>query len=69
LLLCFFLFSVYDSWIITDTIRSVEAQGRTLEELEWIYQQPNPVKASQSVDRVVVQSDGRVIEKINDDDA
>ncbi len=24
----------------------VEAQGRTLEELEWVYNQPNPVKAS-----------------------
>ncbi|KAH8694299.1 putative MFS lactose permease [Talaromyces proteolyticus] len=45
----------------------VEAQGRTLEELEWIYQQPNPVKASQNLDRVVVQSDGRVTEKIDDE--
>ncbi|CRG88476.1 Lactose permease [Talaromyces islandicus] len=45
----------------------VEAQGRTLEELEWIYQQPNPVKASQGLDRVVVQSDGQVTEKIDDD--
>lgn len=24
----------------------VEAQGKTLEELDWIYEQPNPVKAS-----------------------
>jgi hypothetical protein len=43
---------------------SVEAQGRTLEELEWVYQQPNPVKASQSFDKVVVQADGTVTEKI-----
>ncbi|KAJ5987430.1 hypothetical protein N7451_011795 [Penicillium sp. IBT 35674x] len=45
----------------------VEAQGRTLEELEWVYQQPNPVKASQSLDKVVVQEDGTVTEKIETD--
>ena len=28
----------------------VEGQGRTLEELEWVYQQPNPVKASLQID-------------------
>lgn len=44
----------------------VEAQGRTLEELEWVYKQPNPVKASQRVDRVVQQADGTVTEKIVD---
>lgn len=38
----------------------VEAQGRTLEELEWVYNQPNPVKASLSVNKVVVQ-DGHVV--------
>jgi len=48
-------------------ICSVESQGRTIEELEWIYQQPNPVKASKHVDKVVVQDDGRVLEKIEDD--
>lgn len=46
---------------------SVESQGRTLEELEWVYQQPNPVKASLSLDKVVVQQDGTVTEKIEDD--
>ncbi|KAJ5915599.1 hypothetical protein N7466_011532 [Penicillium verhagenii] len=45
----------------------VESQGRTLEELEWVYQQPNPVKASQSLDKVVVQVDGTVTEKIEAD--
>ncbi|KAJ5553540.1 hypothetical protein N7494_002918 [Penicillium frequentans] len=45
----------------------VESQGRTLEELEWVYQQPNPVKASQSLDKVVVQQDGTVTEKIETD--
>ncbi|EPS25673.1 hypothetical protein POX_c04047 [Penicillium oxalicum] len=43
----------------------VESQGRTLEELEWVYQQPNPVKASLNVDKVVVQEDGTVTEKID----
>jgi hypothetical protein len=32
--------------------------------LEWVYQQPNPVKASLNVDKVVVQEDGTVTEKI-----
>lgn len=48
---------------------SVEAQGRTLEELEWVYKQPDPVKASQHVDRVVQQADGTVTEKIVDRDS
>jgi hypothetical protein len=45
----------------------VESQGRTLEELEYIYEQPNPVKASLHVDKVVVQADGKVSEKVVDD--
>jgi sugar porter (SP) family MFS transporter len=44
----------------------VESQGRSLEELEWVYNQPNPVKASLTVDKVVVQADGTVTEKIVD---
>ncbi|KAI9368393.1 general substrate transporter [Aspergillus egyptiacus] len=47
----------------------VESQGRTLEELEHIYQQPYPVKASKKRDQVVVQEDGHVTEKISDDGA
>jgi hypothetical protein len=47
---------------------SVESQGRTLEELEWVYDQPNPVKASKHVDKVIVQADGRVTEKIISDE-
>jgi len=39
----------------------VEAQGRTLEELEWIYDQPSPVKASLRLDKVVVADDGTVV--------
>jgi hypothetical protein len=35
--------------------------------LEWVYQQPNPVKASLSLDKVVVQQDGTVTEKIDAD--
>jgi len=44
----------------------VESQGRTLEQLDWVYNQKNPVKASLKVDKVVVQSDGHVTEKIAD---
>ncbi|KKK20519.1 hypothetical protein P175DRAFT_0480192 [Aspergillus ochraceoroseus IBT 24754] len=47
----------------------VEAQGRTLEELQWVYEQPNPVKASQHVDKVVQQADGTITEKIVDRNA
>jgi uncharacterized protein (DUF427 family) len=43
---------------------SVESQGRTLEQLAWVYDQPNPVKASLKVDKVLVQRDGRVTEKV-----
>jgi hypothetical protein len=45
----------------------VESQGRSLEELEYIYDQKYPVKASLHVDKVVVQADGRVSEKVVDD--
>jgi hypothetical protein len=41
---------------------SVESQGRTLEQLEWIYNQPNPVKASKQVVKVVVdENNGRIV--------
>ena len=49
---------------MTILIYSVESQGRTLEQLEWVYNQPNPVKASLKVDKVIVQADGRVTEKV-----
>lgn len=45
----------------------VEAQGRSLEELEWVYNQPNPVKASLHVDKVLVRNDGVVTEKLADE--
>lgn len=38
----------------------VESQGRTLEEIEWVYNQPNPVKASLKVEQVVIRDDGKV---------
>ncbi|KAM0806511.1 putative Lactose permease [Seiridium cardinale] len=44
----------------------VEAQGRTLEQLEWVYNQLNPVKASLKVDKIIVQADGKVTEKVVD---
>lgn len=53
--------------MVTNLLNSVESQGRSLEELEWVYQQPNPVKASQNVDKIVVQQDGTVTEKIEAD--
>lgn len=62
MIISFTLFRLPVLWLLI--IHSVEAQGRTLEELEWVYTQPNPVKASQRVDRVVQQADGTVTEKI-----
>lgn len=60
-------------FVVWDCIESVlwylfcvESQGRTLEQLDWVYNQKNPVKASLKVDKVVVQSDGHVTEKIAD---
>jgi len=45
----------FAAWDIIEAIGwyflGVEGQGRTLEELAWVYDQPNPVKASQKVVR------------------
>ncbi|KAL5338746.1 general substrate transporter [Aspergillus crustosus] len=64
---------VFVGWDCVETVCwylfGVEAQGRTLEELTWVYKQPNPVKASQHVDKVVQQADGTVTEKIVDHSA
>ncbi|KAL4870102.1 hypothetical protein BDV12DRAFT_195706 [Aspergillus spectabilis] len=64
---------VFVGWDCIETVCwyffCVEAQGRTLEELAWVYKQPNPVKASQHVDKVVQQADGTVTEKIVDHSA
>ncbi|ROW15192.1 hypothetical protein VPNG_02982 [Cytospora leucostoma] len=51
-------------WYFFGSPYSVESQGRTLEQLEWVYNQPKPVKASLTVEKVVVQADGKVTEKI-----
>jgi len=46
---------------------SVESQGRTLEQLEWVYNQPNPVKASKKVVKVAVdQASGHVVGRVDD---
>lgn len=47
----------------------MESQGRTLEQLDWVYNQAKPVKASVKVDKVVIQADGKVTEKIVGDAA
>ncbi|AEO70640.1 7b631b26-01bc-4e01-952b-bb8dd668b6a9 [Thermothielavioides terrestris] len=59
---------VFVGWDVFESIVwylfCVESQGRTLEQLEWVYNQPNPVKASLKVDKVILAEDGRVAEKI-----
>lgn len=44
----------------------VESQGKTLEELNWIYDQPNPVKASLKTSEVVVTDDGTVVARADE---
>ncbi|OQE30897.1 hypothetical protein PENFLA_c002G04213 [Penicillium flavigenum] len=64
-------FWIFVGWDVVESIFwyffCVESQGRTLEQLEWVYQQPNPVKASLNVDKIVVQEDGTITEKIEAD--
>jgi len=59
---------IFVGWDILESILwyifCVESQGRTLEELQWVYDQPNPVKASLKADKVIVAADGTVAEKI-----
>ncbi|OAA56239.1 General substrate transporter [Niveomyces insectorum RCEF 264] len=59
---------IFVGWDVLEALMwylfGVESQGRTLEELEWVYNQPNPVKASLKVDKVIVQADGTVTEKV-----
>ncbi|WVF68283.1 hypothetical protein IAT40_003048 [Kwoniella sp. CBS 6097] len=59
---------IFVGWDVVESILwfffCVESQGRTLEQLEWVYNQPNPVKASLKADKVVVEDDGRVLEKV-----
>ncbi|KAK0630288.1 general substrate transporter [Bombardia bombarda] len=63
---------VFVGWDIVEAflwyLFCVESQGRTLEQLEWVYQQPNPVKASLKVDKVII-ADGVVVEKVVDETA
>ncbi|KAH6854040.1 general substrate transporter [Chaetomium sp. MPI-CAGE-AT-0009] len=59
---------VFVAWDVIEAIAwflfGVESQGRTIEQLEWVYNQPNPVKASLKVDKVILTEDGKVAEKI-----
>ncbi|WWD22920.1 hypothetical protein CI109_107415 [Kwoniella shandongensis] len=59
---------IFVGWDIIESIAwylfGVESQGRTLEQLEWVYNQPNPVKASLKVDKVIIEDNGRVVEKV-----
>jgi hypothetical protein len=57
-------YSLEPSAISADARISVESQGRTLEQLEWVYNQKYPVKASLKADKVVVQADGHVSEVV-----
>jgi hypothetical protein len=47
---------VFVGWDVVEAVLwyffCVESQGRTLEELDWIYEQPNPVKASKQYRRI-----------------
>ncbi|WWC85604.1 uncharacterized protein L201_000468 [Kwoniella dendrophila CBS 6074] len=60
---------IFVGWDVVESILwyffCVESQGRTIEQLDWVYNQPNPVKASLKVDKVVVEQSGRVVEKVD----
>ncbi|WRT69911.1 uncharacterized protein IL334_006902 [Kwoniella shivajii] len=60
---------IFVGWDIVESIFwyffCVESQGRTIEQLEWVYNQPNPVKASLKVDKVIIEDNGRVVEKVS----
>ncbi|KAK3329921.1 general substrate transporter [Apodospora peruviana] len=62
---------VFVGWDLVETALwyffCVESQGRTLEQLEWVYQQKYPVKASLKVDKVIIADDGKVLEKVAED--
>ncbi|KKK14300.1 hypothetical protein ARAM_000796 [Aspergillus rambellii] len=66
-------FWIFVGWDLFESVCwylfGVEAQGRTLEQLEWVYQQKKPVQASKNLDKVVIQADGHVTEKISEHDA
>ncbi|OTB09436.1 hypothetical protein M426DRAFT_79521 [Hypoxylon sp. CI-4A] len=59
---------VFVGWDVVEAVMwyffGVESQGRTLEQLEWVYNQPYPVKSSLKVDKVIVEADGKVAEKV-----
>ncbi|CDZ97895.1 lactose permease [Phaffia rhodozyma] len=56
---------VFVGWDVVETIIwyfcCVETQGRTLEELDWIFSQKNPVKASKKRDKIAISHDKVVV--------
>jgi hypothetical protein len=44
----------------------VEGQGRTLEELAWVYDQPNPVKASQNVTKASASAEDGNVQRLGE---
>lgn len=52
---------VFVAWDVIEAgiwyLFGVEGQGRTLEELEWVYDQPNPVRASLKIDKSAATGD------------
>ena len=58
---------IFVGWDCVETaawyLFGVESQGRTLEQLQWVYDQSNPVKASLKADKVVI-ADGHVIDEL-----
>lgn len=47
-------------WIAIFYFFTVESQGRTLEELAYIYAQPNPVSASKRKEKIIIEGTGNV---------
>ena len=49
-------------WVVVFYFCAVESQGRTLEELAYIYAQPNPVTASKRKNKIILQESGQVVD-------
>jgi len=64
---------VFVGWDIIEAIAwwflGVETQGRTLEELDHIYNQPYPPFASRKFEKVAVKGDGQIVGVVEEKDA
>lgn len=62
----YILYIVWDAFgVVVIYFFFVETKGRSLEELDWLFEQEKPVKASLEIRNAVIRQDGTV--KLEDD--